>query len=270
MRASSWCLAVPTLRMTPKITEMLRCSIAVAVVAALPRALPAQAPVLELDHVYIVVQPGAAEAVRALQQAGIRIDTATNRHDGEGTVSMAAFFHNAYLELLWVDSTVSVDSAHQVDVADFRRAAGWRQTGASPFGLGLHFRTGTPADLRFPIRLDPIPDSDPPVDYILLRQASESLATDIFIMPADRAVTSWLGRYSARRPDLFEHPLGVRRITRIVIMGPSGQRPASADLDLQPVRLEESSEPLLVVEFDGGQAGGIRDLRPALPLVLRW
>ena len=254
--------------MAPRLTDILRLGAILA--AVLPGALPAQAPVLELDHVYIVVRPGAAEAVRALQLAGILIDTTADRHDGEGTVSMAAFFHNAYLELLWVDSTVPVDSAHQTDVADFRRAADWARTGASPFGLGLHFRTGGPTDVRFPMTRDPIPESDPPAEYLLLRQAAESLAVDLFIMPADRAVTNWLGRYSARRPDLFAHPLGVQRITRVVVRGSPAQRPKAADLDLRPVRFEEAAEPLLLVEFDDGQAGKTRDLRPALPMILRW
>jgi hypothetical protein len=241
----------------------------VALAAAWPSTLPAQAPVLELDHVYIVVPPGAAAAVHALRQVGVLVDTTTGRHDGEGATSIAAFFHNAYLELLWVDSTVAVDSAHQADVADFRRAADWAHSGASPFGLGLHFRTGGPADLRIPVRLDPVPGAHPPADYVLLRQPVESLAADLFIMPTERAVTSWLARYRTRHPDLFAHSLGVQRITRLVVRGPLAHRPSAANLDLRPIQFEEAAEPLLLVEFDGGRAGESFDLRPALPLILR-
>jgi len=243
--------------------------LATILVAALPRTLPAQAPVLELDHVYIVVPPGAAEAIRTLGQVGILIDTTTNRHDGEGTTSIAAFFENAYLELLWVDPSVAVDTAHQSDIVAFRRAAAWARTGASPFGLGLHFRTGGPADLRIPVILDPIPDTDPPAYYVLLRQPAESLAPDIFIMPDNRAVTSWLSRYQARRPDLFAHSVGAHRITRLALHGPGAQRPTAADLPLRLIAFEEAAEPLLLIEFDGGRAGKAWDLRPALPLLLR-
>ena len=250
-------------------TKVLRRTALLWATTARPGALPAQAPVLELDHVYIVVPAGAAQAVQALRKAGVLIDTATNRHDGEGTTSMAAFFQNTYLELLWVDSTLTVDSAHQGDAADFRRAAAWRDTGASPFGLGLHFLTGTVADLRLPVTLDPVAGSDPPASYVLLRQPTESLATDLFIMPPEGAVTSWLGAYRTRRPDLFAHPSGVQRVTRIVIQGPLPQRPRAADLDLRPIRFEVASEPLLLIDFDGGQGTEIWDLRPALPVVLR-
>jgi hypothetical protein len=46
-------------------------------------------------------------------------------------------------------------------------------------------------------------------------------------------------------------------------------RPGAANLDLRPIQFEEASEPLLLVEFDGGLAGESWDLRPALPLILR-
>src|SRR5262247_3550791 len=100
----------------------------------LPQQTPAQSPVLELDHIYVVVQPPASRAAETLRHAGLVVDTTIVTHEGEGTASMAAFFDNGYLELLWVDPAVSVDTAHLKDLADFRRAAAWRDSGASPFG----------------------------------------------------------------------------------------------------------------------------------------
>ncbi len=230
-----------------------------------PELVTAQGPILELDHAYVVVPPGAAAAIQALRQVGIVIDTETVRHDGEGTTSLAAFFENAYLELMWVDSSVAVDSAHQLDVAEFRRAAAWRQTGASPFGIGLHFLSGTRSGLSIPFRLDAVPESRPGSYYLLLRQPEESLAADVFVMPPDRAVTSWLGGYRKRQPDRFAHPAGVRRITRVVVAA----APRFAALDVRLVRFVESSGPLLLeIEFDGGLRGQTWDLRPALPVIL--
>lgn len=234
-----------------------------------PPAISAPAPVLELDHVYIVVPPGGVAAVQALRQIGLVIDSSVSRHAGQGTASMAAFFENAYLELLWVDSSVAVDSAHRRDLADFVRAADWRQSRASPFGAGLHFLSGTPADLGIPFRLDSAARMRPGTAYVLLRQPEDSLGVDLFIVPEYLAVTSWLGRYASRRPDLFGHPLGVRRLTRAVVRGQSGQLPHAA-LQPQLVRFEESSSPLLVLEFDGGHHREVLDLRPVLPLILQY
>src|SRR6185295_352774 len=143
----------------------------------------ARAPALELDHIYIVVQPPPSEAAEALRRIGLVVDTAVNRHEGLGTASTAVFFRNAYLELLWVDSATSVDSAHRGDLAEYRRAANWRDSGASPFGFGLHFLTGTSEDLAFPVRRDPAPHLGPNTYYLLLLQPEEVPATDVFISP---------------------------------------------------------------------------------------
>ncbi len=256
--------------MTVRILSILAFVSIQLVAAPFLRSAVAQAPVLELDHAYILVPPGAVQALAALRQAGVQIDTNTFRHDGEGTTSMAAYFENGYLELMWVDSSLTVDSAHVDDVADFQRGAAWRESGASPFGVGLHFLSGALADLGIPTRLDPIPETNPQTYWVLLRQPAESLAPDLFIMPRNRAVPAWIERFRRRSPETFAHAAGMHRITRVVIHGTAAQRPRAATLDLRPIRFEESREPLLEMEFDGGRQGKRRDLRPALPVVLAW
>ena len=230
----------------------------------------AQRPILEFDHFYIVVQPPASHAADALRRVGIVVDTAITHHDGQGTASMAAFFENAYLELLWVDSAVTVDSTHISDLADFRRAANWRDSGASPFGLGLHFLAGSAADdLSISSRREPAPHLGPNMFYLLLRQPEEAQAADIFVMPSTAAVTQWLARFRVRRPNLFAHPLGARRITRVLLRGLPANRPRAMDLDLRSLGFAPASMQYAIVEFDGAREGREWDLRPALPLVLR-
>jgi hypothetical protein len=229
----------------------------------------AQRPILELDHFYIVVQPPAAHTADALRRAGIVVDTTIAHHDGQGTASVAAFFENAYLELLWVDSATPVDSAHRADLAAFRRAANWRESGASPFGLGLHFLSGTAADLSTPARREAAPHLGADMFYLLLRQPEESQAADIFVMPPTAAVTRWLDRFRGRRPNLFAHPLGAHRITRVLLHGSPGNRPRALDLDLGSLGFESAPTQYAIIEFDGARLGREWDLRPALPLVLR-
>lgn len=249
-------------------THALRVTALLSVVL-LTASSAGEPPVLELDHVYIVVTPGAVAEAAALRRAGLVIDTAVTRHDGQGTASRAAFFENGYVELLWVDSAVTVDSLHRSDLADFQRASAWRHTGASPFGVGLHFLSGSPADLPIPTRLDSAARLGPGTYYVLLRQPAETLAPDIFVMPTGRAVPAWIGRYRRRRPDVFTHPLGAGRITHVTLRGPPQQRPRAATLETRLVSFEAASDPCLVVEFDGGRRGERWDLRPALPLILQ-
>jgi hypothetical protein len=247
-----------------------RSRLAVILLAAslAPGLVLAQAPVLELDHAYIVVEPPVSRATEALRRAGLTVDTGITHHDGQGTASLAVFFDNAYLELLWVDPGTPVDSAHLGDLADFNRAARWRTSGASPFGIGLHFLAGTSADLPIRARQAPAPHLGPAAFYLLLRQPQDSLEADIFIMPASAAVPAWISRYRGRRPDLFAHALGASRITRVVLYGPPTNRPRAADLTVQRVTFEVAETQYMLVELDAGRQGRVWDLRPALPLVL--
>lgn len=254
--------------MVQRVTMALSTAAVLAIPGNPPETIATQNPVLELDHVYVVVPPGATEAVRVLRQAGLVIDSSVTRHIGQGTASIGVFFENAYLELLWVDSSVAVDSLHRMDLEAFRRAAAWRQSGASPFGIGLHLLSGEPSALGVPLRLDSA-RMRPGSHLVLLRQPEESLAVDMFIPPNYLAVTSWLGRYRTRRPDLFRHPLGVRRITRVLVRGPRSHRPRAAILQSRLVDFVEASSPQLVVEFDGRPQGLVVDLRPVLPLILQ-
>lgn len=238
----------------------------VLAVAAL--LLSVQEPVLELDHVYIVAPPGATAGLQALRQAGLTIDSAVNKHEGQGTASVAAFFENGYLELLWVDSSVTVDSLHRQDWADFVRARDWRRTGASPFGAGLHFVSGAVSDLGIPVRIDSAGHLRPGAYYVLLRQPAESLAPDLFIMPDFAAVPAWIGRFASRHPERLAHPLGVHRITRATLRGPAPQRARAAGLQYRVLSFAAADSSELVLEFDGGRQHKSVDLRPALPLVL--
>jgi hypothetical protein len=246
-----------------------RIAVLVLLATLITRKAFAQSPRLELDHVYIVVEPPPARGVEALRRVGVVFDTTIQHHSGEGTASMAAFFDNAYLELIWVDSATAVDSAHVADLADFRRAANWRESGASPFGLGLHFLAGRAAELPIPTRREAAPHLGPNEFYLVLRGRDESKAADVFVVPPIAAVTTWLDRYRARRPEVFSHPLGAHRITRVTLRGSPPNRPRAMDLDVRPIVFEPSPTQYVILQLDGGLQGREVDLRPVLPLVLR-
>lgn len=92
-------------------------------------------PPLELDHVFVFVPPGAADARRALAALGLRKSFARD-HPGQGTSNLCYCFDNAYLELLWLRDRAE---AERPPVARTRLSerARWRETGASPFGIAL-------------------------------------------------------------------------------------------------------------------------------------
>jgi Glyoxalase-like domain len=81
-------------------------TLALILVAAPVVPATAQSPI-ELDHVWIMVSPNAPERA-ALERAGFHVSPDLNRHDGQGTASITVEFENAYLELMWPDSTITV------------------------------------------------------------------------------------------------------------------------------------------------------------------
>lgn len=226
-------------------------------------------PRLELDHVFIVVTAGAQPEIAALRAAGLTVSQRVQKHDGQGTASVAAFFANAYLELIWVDSSVSVDDAHRTSLAWFRSATAWRTSGTSPFGIGLRRVDGDTAQLNVPVIREPAPWLAPDQAFELLRQTTEVLAADLFVVPPMAAVPTWVQTRRQRVPELFVHAQPATEITAIRVHGAAAQHPASLHL-LKPARVAivTDSVPLLEVILDGGKQGRRTDLRPLMPVLL--
>jgi hypothetical protein len=104
---------------------------AISTSVALTAAQTQPAPILEVDHVFILTAPTAKEERAAVEAAGFAIGSHVAKHAGAGTASVGVLFANAYLELLWLDPTVSVDPDQMKDVDLMRRrAAGARAASA--------------------------------------------------------------------------------------------------------------------------------------------
>jgi hypothetical protein len=96
----------------------------------------AAAPVLEFDHLWIMVTQNAPER-SALERAGFLISPDLNRHDGLGTASVTVEFENSYLELLWLDPTVPISPGLERAVEKFRQRTLWRTSGWCPIAIGF-------------------------------------------------------------------------------------------------------------------------------------
>lgn len=235
--------------------------------ALLPQAA-AQTPRVELDHVYVVVQPGGAKEIAALQSAGFHV-TPPRQHEGEGTTSVAALFDNAYVELMWLDSTLSVTPEHAAAAQQFRDAAAWRVTRHSPFGIGFRRLPSETGDFPFPIKRESAPWIDSVAAYEILNQPADSLAVDLFVVPRAAAVPNWIDGLRKRAPQRLIHPAGGHRITAVRLHGTIEQQPSTIRrLQVAHVEMRTAAEPLLEIYIDGGANKSRTDLRPALPVVV--
>lgn len=147
-----------------------------------------------------------------------------NRHDGQGTASITVEFENSYLELMWPDSTVSVEPGLERAAQKFRQRMQWRSSGWCPIGAG--FRQTAPSNdtLPFPAwswTAEWMPKGSA---MVMLTPRDDTRSPALFIEP--RALTDTGER--AERALLYHHPIGTRRITAIRQISPKTYQPIAA------------------------------------------
>lgn len=217
---------------------------------------------IALDHAFICCAVGAPEAA-ALLRLGLK-ESSPNTHPGQGTACRRFSFANAYLELFWVSDA---DEATSDLVRPTRLSERWsgRQKGACPFGIIL--------------RPDPPGDHDPPF---------ETWAYHPGYLPPELAIELAVGT-PIGEPELFymrfarprefvgreptEHAIPLNAITSVTIGTPApGPRsaPAQSLESAGILAFRPAEEYVLTLAFDGAASRQAADLRPELPLVLRW
>jgi hypothetical protein len=219
----------------------------------------------ELDHLFVWVNPDGPEVDR-LVAAGLT-EGDPNVHPGQGTACRRFFFRNAFLELVWVHDPAEAQSDATRPAGLWPRFAG-RGAGASPFGVALR-------PTRPDVGLTPFPGWEYRPAYLPAPLAIH-VGADV---PVSEPLWFYIG--FGRRPDglgwprrqPLGHPAGVREVTGVRLAGPGLGTPsavARAVAAAWPVGLAEAPAHLAEVTFDGGSLGRAADLRPALPLALRW
>jgi hypothetical protein len=236
----------------------------------------AATPNLEFDHVWIVVHPDAPERA-ALERAGFRISPQVNHHDGQGTSSITAEFQNAYIELMWPDPKVSIAPGRQAVVDKFRNRMLWRTSGWCPIGIGLHRISAGSDPFPFPTWTVQMPwmPADSGIEILTARDDTKS--PSLFVEPRTLAVDEAKNTATMQNnsPDaaVFQNRLGVQRITGVLLVSPGTYQPVPALTYLEKfgvVSVQPGKEWLLEITFDGGKQEKSKDLRPDLPLMIRY
>jgi hypothetical protein len=223
---------------------------------------------LEFDHVWIVVTRDAPERA-VLERAGLKVSPEVSRNDGQGTASVSAEFLNSYIELVWPDPTVSVAPGAERGVEKFKHRMNWRTSGWCPIGIALH---RTSADTTLPLPTWSIaPDWMPAGSAIqILTPRDDTKSPSFFIEPPVLAVNEEANR---SRPGAFQHPNGVERVTGVRILRPRAYRPIAAFTYLEEAGIFKGRggrEWAVEITFDDGRRAQTKDLRPQLPLIIRY
>jgi len=221
--------------------------------------MKSQEALFELDHFFVAV-PGPDTGSEDLERAGFVLGS-SNAHPGQGTASHGVLFENVYLEFIWL---TDADEAENPRIR--RTLLGPRidpTSGACPFGLGLR-RKGE-VDVTLPFETwDYRPPYLPEGMFFLMGAGSEDLQEPlVFFLP-------WLTQPAW---PLAEHPNGARRVTKLEMVlneGALGSETVRALSESGIASFIAEADFFLDVELDNGQSGESLDLRPEVPLRLKW
>ncbi|MEO0970861.1 MAG: VOC family protein, partial [Cyanobacteria bacterium J06639_18] len=101
---------------------------------------------LELDHIFVCVKPLAPEA-EILKAFGLT-EGRRRIHRGQGTANVCFFFHNVYLELLWLSDSEEIQSDIIRPLGLWERCR-WKETNACPFGIAFRKKIPDSPSLPF-------------------------------------------------------------------------------------------------------------------------
>jgi len=145
----------------------------------------------------------------------------------------------------------------------------WRSSGWCPIGVGLRRMTPTNEALPFSTwswTAEWMPKGS---SMEMLTPRDDTRSPALFLEP--RALTN--ADEQVKRASRFHHSIGAQRITLVRLISPKTYKPIEALLFLQKqgvLETEPGDEWLGELTFDGGKEHKTKDLRPDLPLVVRY
>ena len=228
---------------------------------------------LEVDHLVIYTADPIA-AISILQELGLHSSNQIVRREQQGTASTLFFFENSYLEIVWIEEHQKVRQYRAQTGIDILSRADWKQTGASPFALGLR-QTTNPSLFAYRDGENGTPqwlNLDGWVNF-----ASDNLATlsepICYSIPNLMALTTWLDYSCEEHQQLITHPLNIKKLTdiQITLTQHNFSTQAVSLLELHNLlSIKRGTTPQLALTFDHHTQGQYIDVRPILPLVLKY
>ena len=205
---------------------------------------------MELDHLFVCTAPGAPEADRLIELGFA--EGPPNTHPGQGTANRRFFFANAMLEFLWVENEEEARSPLTAPTLLWERCT--RRTEVSPFGIIVR-----PSDPEQP---------EPPFPAWDYRPVYLPAPLCLHIAEAGLDEPMWVHMSFAHRA----HRSSDHEITALALASPLALKSAAAQAILSSGTLSHREGPqhVLEIEFDQARQGRAADLRPHLPLRLRW
>ncbi|MDF5711957.1 MAG: VOC family protein [Nostoc sp. S4] len=221
---------------------------------------------LELDHIFVCVQP-EAPPIDLLTAFGLTEGT-RRIHRGQGTTNVCFLFNNAYLELLWLFDTNEIQSPLVRPTGLWERCR-WQETQACPFGIAFRSTASDLGEIPFHT-WDYHAAYLPPKASIAIASNSDNLSEPlIFISPTTKKPTD----YAIERQFPLVHRVGFKEITalQVILPGVENFSPEVRTLiELGLVQFSKGNSYQLQIEFDNTKEGNSRDFCPEIPILIKW
>ena len=206
----------------------------------------------------------------------------------QGIVSTLIFFENVYLELFWLEEKSYPTQLKMATEFNFIARANWLKTGASPFGFSLCELTdnGDLSSSTVEVRKEIRTTDRSPLSESLLRFPPEKLARleepICQVISDDIATRDRLNRVLAFPEHIVTQSLDLRKLTHVKLRVRSDKlfdhdladHTLTTPLDNLAAQnildLEHSKSPLLELTFDDGNQARCLDLRPLIPIALKY
>lgn len=222
---------------------------------------------IEVDHVFLATAaPEADEA--ALAKFGFRFSQ-RRVHSGQGTANACAIFENAFLELLYALDEKELWS-DIVSPLGLRERIHWQTTGACPFGICFRSTVEDAAPGPWPFATWEYKAEYLPPGVTLPIVTPGSSFTEPLLFLSHRPRKSSMQDAN----DEMSHGHSLRKVTDVKVKRPSGVSSLSPSVswfnDNGLVSLQEDTEYLLELEFNGGRERRMHRFPAHLPLLVRW
>jgi len=216
---------------------------------------------MDLDHIFICVSKGAEEA-RSLIEFGL-IEGSPNVHPGQGTANRRFFFHNVFLELLYLEDAEQARSDVTRNTGLYERCSFINDASA----FGFCFKPGKSLNQQ------PIFNSWQYKPEFFPAPKCVEVATAAFSEP----MWFFIGFLGPANPDKqkepIHHGIPLQYLTHTRVSQPLTASPSDAweKVDQLPqFSVFNRDEAVLELEFDHNRSAKSHDFRPELPLIIKW
>lgn len=212
---------------------------------------------LELDHVFILVEPGGQ--VADLVCAAGFAEGLGNTHPGQGTANRRFYFANGMLEFLWVRDATEARQGPGRDLCFPQRA---NDANASPFGVILHRTDNNATNLPFD-GWTYQPDYFKPPQAFHVGSNSAAL---------DEPLCIYVPFVEPGQSNCKSQDAAAKSISQVRIYTSADPKKGvlKAANSADRLSIVQGPEHLMEIELDDGAAGIAKDLRPRIPLIMRW